>query len=817
MGVYLGYVIRDERSDGRAVLYRFRPIAEKSNLGTPLSNDDLERLLPESDYRDILFAHEYRNERLNMVTKFGNKSFVLFEFSETDIENNANTEAFIKINWKNKSANQRYSPGYKVEEVGANIMNAESELARRIRRTQEDKIYRLIENEDIFDENGGILSISMSPILTGEEVFVERDDCYEGPYIIKSIDGTENTEGTPLYYIDMGLQQKQNNYIIGKYEKGVCIRGEFNGRYYYEENEDSTYNLKVFMPEENAELRQVDVIDDEILLESFCEVIENVNINRGKIVSTDIAALLERYKNSVLGCSDISDEIRSRRHEHLIRLILGEKERYDEISNIIEGICHWLRDHEAISSEAKWLKAFIESHSDLIDQMENLHIVTKKIERMTKCKQKLETEIGDLESQFQQLLNKQKDKMVEMSFDGFMSSKLIEAATKWETEKDISYQENLFEELNALTIPDKTPEELVEYLCRMVQIVRPTYDKNTIVNIAICITQGFLTVFSGEPGCGKTSICNIFGEVLGLNKIGEDIDAPEDMKETAKRYIPVSVERGWTSKRDFVGYYNPLSKTFDKSNRRVYDALYQLDREKKEGSASYPYIILLDEANLSPMEYYWSDFMNVCDDLGPQSSVNLGEDYIFSIPETLHFLATINNDDTTERLSPRLLDRAWVVSLPQQTEVDAVGANIPRNQVEIITWASLRNAFIPKREDYTAWSEVKDIYNSIVELLGEMQISVSPRIEKAIKRYWVAAAKYFQEDEAGTKAELVALDYAIAQKILPKIKGDGEKFEKLLEKFKMLCGDNGMIMSEKLTDDIISFGNRQMKYYQFFF
>ena len=121
-----------------------------------------------------------------------------------------------------------------------------------------------------------------------------------------------------------------------------------------------------------------------------------------------------------------------------------------------------------------------------------------------------------------------------------------------------------------------------------------------------------------------------------------------DSKETVGRYVAVSVERGWTSKRDFVGYYNPLSKTFDKSNRRIYDALHQLDTEKRAGIFKLPYIILLDEANLSPMEYYWSDFMNICDDLGSHSKVNLGEDYVFGIPETLHFVATINNDHITE-------------------------------------------------------------------------------------------------------------------------------------------------------------------------
>ena len=57
--------------------------------------------------------------------------------------------------------------------------------------------------------------------------------------------------------------------------------------------------------------------------------------------------------------------------------------------------------------------------------------------------------------------------------------------------------------------------------------------------------------------------------------------------------------------------------------------------------------------------------MNICDDLGSHSKVNLGEDYVFGIPETLHFVATINNDHTTETLSPRLIDRAWIIILPQ--------------------------------------------------------------------------------------------------------------------------------------------------------
>ena len=439
-----------------------------------------------------------------------------------------------------------------------------------------------------------------------------------------------------------------------------------------------------------------------------------------------------------------------------------------------------------------------------------------EVDYLESHKSHLERDTSGLELQFQQLISRPHEKMVGIAFDGFMASKMLHAAAEWEAEEAAHQYEDLVAKVNDVPATEKTPEELIDYLCSTIQTVRPTYNRNTIVNIAICLTQGFLTVFSGEPGCGKTSICNIFGEVLGLNKIAEYVDGSEVSADNLKRYIPVSVERGWTSKRDFVGYYNPLTKTFDKSNRRVYDALHQLDSEKKDGICKLPFIILLDEANLSPMEYYWSDFMNVCDDLGPQSKVNLGEDYVFGIPETLHFLATINNDHTTETLSPRLIDRAWIVSLPQQYNTTISEEEIPAEKIEIIAWTSLREAFIPKKEECVLSAEVQRVYDAVVTKLKEKRFTVSPRIDKAIKRYWASASKRFEMDDTKTDAETVALDYAVAQRILPKITGNGEAFGKWLDELKSLCSSHGLNMSAKILKDIIDRGNQQMKYYQFF-
>ncbi|MFI3174324.1 MAG: ATP-binding protein [Bacillota bacterium] len=161
--------------------------------------------------------------------------------------------------------------------------------------------------------------------------------------------------------------------------------------------------------------------------------------------------------------------------------------------------------------------------------------------------------------------------------------------------------------------------------------------KNDIINVLLCLSQGFLTILAGEPGTGKTSLIKIIATILGLNH------------KKYKRYIEIPVGRGWTSKRDFIGYYNPLSKIFESSNKEVVKGLESLNLEVVDNSCKHPFIMLLDEANLSPMEYYWSDFMGLCDDFKKQNrSIELSNNKELKISNNLRFVATINIDHTTE-------------------------------------------------------------------------------------------------------------------------------------------------------------------------
>ena len=879
MGIYIGII--EKKGYDPTVFFNFKPIAEVQNTQViQLTAQEQEALLPESEKRNICFTYNWNvdDERRRMDANFSEKSLVLFEFTLEDLQPNF------------KANGDRNQTGYKVSAL-------EMLDEGKIRPVGNFGVYFAVRKNEVISDftNDTIVDIESPCVLAGNQVFIEMDDFWAGPYEVGY------REYTSSYYIKP--QIREHKYTISGYSSNQIK--QFNLSYsegYWGAPETQWL---VLYPKQNATPEQLDVISDSVLIESFKDSIESGITANGLVKIDDVPALLKHYEESEIMGAILTDETRRSRLNRLVNIMSSEEDVDDTLRTITDFVCDLLVKYQDSPNVDEWLQALVEKHPQLLDQLQSSQTISKriteledKLENLTAQRDELEQEIeetrqravsidqqaieakkremlereeeyealsarieaskrllgvvGDidelqkkyenlskevdylglhkshltsetnsLELQFQQLISRPHEKMVEVAFDGFMASKMLHAAAEWENEQTNNQYMELTDKVASIPMLNKAPEELIEYLCRVIQIRRPNYSKNTIINIAICLTQGFLTVFSGEPGCGKTSICNIFGEVLGLNKIADMIECPADSKETVGRYVAVSVERGWTSKRDFVGYYNPLSKTFDKSNRRIYDALHQLDTEKRAGIFKLPYIILLDEANLSPMEYYWSDFMNICDDLGSHSKVNLGEDYVFGIPETLHFVATINNDHTTETLSPRLIDRAWIIILPQLNLRDYSSsgneAGIPAEEIEVISWNSLRDAFTPAKDECFFTPEIQKCYDSVIAKLREKKFTVSPRIDIAIKRYWAIASKYFEMDDTKTAATTIALDYAIAQRILPKIVGNGEEFEKWLKEFSSLCSSNGLNTSAAILKDIIERGNQQMKYYQFFY
>lgn len=329
--------------------------------------------------------------------------------------------------------------------------------------------------------------------------------------------------------------------------------------------------------------------------------------------------------------------------------------------------------------------------------------------------------------------------------------------------------------------------------------------ENEVANVMICLSQGYITTFAGMPGTGKTSLANILAEILGLKNAG------------AKRFVDVPVEKGWTSYKDFIGYYNPFSKTLEKSNPAVFDALAGLSGECRAGlSASEvsPFLFLLDEANLSSIEHYWSPFLRACDSFRSGSfQLSLGGEQSFEVPDYVRFIATVNFDHTTEELSPRFLDRSWVVTLDPQAldveEMGEVGAPFDFASAPAYSHEALQRAF-GARETVLLGGELKAKLKEVVDLCSRFRFPVSPRSQRMMMSYACTASALM--DCSSAQDQYAPVDYAIAQKVLPALSGTEERLGGLLGELSLV---SGLPLSKARVEHMLEAGE-DSGYFQYF-
>ena len=326
--------------------------------------------------------------------------------------------------------------------------------------------------------------------------------------------------------------------------------------------------------------------------------------------------------------------------------------------------------------------------------------------------------------------------------------------------------------------------------------------RNEIANLLICLTQGYITTFAGYPGTGKTSLAGIIAGALGLSQ------------PNAKRYCEVSVERGWTSYKDFIGYYNPFSQRVEPANSSAFSAFAKLDAERASTTPHVPYLMLLDEANLSSIEHYWSPFLLACDrrDGSAELDLSLGGGTSFSVPNWLRFIATVNFDHTTEELSPRFLDRSWVIMLePQDFDFDNDDfqqEDTDFSAQEALEIDTLQAAFGPRRSsiDVSSSSRLREV----IETCKGAGMSVSPRSQLMMRNYVSAALSVMDISTAATADDPV--DFAVCQKVLPRVSGSEENAKQLLE---AICKINSLPRTRAQAERMLKAGEAS-GFYQFF-
>ena len=346
-------------------------------------------------------------------------------------------------------------------------------------------------------------------------------------------------------------------------------------------------------------------------------------------------------------------------------------------------------------------------------------------------------------------------------------------------------------------------EEVVDELeKRIVSLAGRSLNRNEVINLAICLMQGFVTTFAGKPGTGKTSLSNILAGALGL----------KSKVNPAPRFTEIDVENGWTSYKDYIGYHNPITNTYEAANPRVFDAMRQLSRESD--SEALPYIFLLDEANLSPIEHYWSPFLRTCDTFTKKGAeVPLGRDENWVLPASVRFLATVNFDHTTEELSPRFLDRSWVITLDSQElaedscdiNVDTLFANASPYSYE-----RLMKAFYSESTRIDD-EQVDGLFKMLVNICAKHALPISQRSQLMVRRY-VAAASPLMKAQL-TDNQFAPLDFAFSQKVLPLISGSREAIEPLVDALLKEC--RSLTLTTKHLERMKEYGESN-GYYQYF-
>ena len=341
----------------------------------------------------------------------------------------------------------------------------------------------------------------------------------------------------------------------------------------------------------------------------------------------------------------------------------------------------------------------------------------------------------------------------------------------------------------------------------MAEYGRPL-DRADLIHYVVTLHQNFLTVVAGLPGVGKTSLLTLLARASGLHD----------------RFLAVSVARGWVSSRDLVGYHNPLSGQFQPARTGMYDVLRTCSDEHKQ-QIDRAYWVLLDEANLSPMEHYWSDFVRLSD---PETArvLRLSEQAdTLTIGQGLRFMATINYDHTTEPLSPRLIDRAAVIRLRPLAGTDlAIGKDslppLPPtpSDAPYLTVARRERWFGNNNDTRHLLSDEENLLSQLRQVLDDeradwgMPLLLSPRKQKAIVEHTATLRRLLGDEVA---YPLLALDYAVGLHLLPLLSGRGEGFGKRLNEVhdRMV---RTLPMSAQTLQRLVRLGQQQYHQYNFF-
>lgn len=270
------------------------------------------------------------------------------------------------------------------------------------------------------------------------------------------------------------------------------------------------------------------------------------------------------------------------------------------------------------------------------------------------------------------------------------------------------------------------------------------YDINLIRLFVASLASNKLIILEGISGTGKTSLAYAFGSFI--------------KNETTV----ASVQPSWRDSTEIFGYFNEFTKKFNETEilTSMYEAQY----------TDEVYVTLLDEMNISRVEYYFAEMLSILElpnkkdwvvELVPNSwsdDPKKLEEGKLKIPENMWYIGTINNDDSTFMITDKVYDRAMPIAIDDKCEE----FEAPETENIQVSYKYLQGLF-DKSSETNAVSE--DNLRKIAEMdryvIDHFRLAFGNRIVKQLKDFVPAYVACGGDEIAG-------IDYLIAHKILRK-------------------------------------------------
>lgn len=436
-----------------------------------------------------------------------------------------------------------------------------------------------------------------------------------------------------------------------------------------------------------------------------------------------------------------------------------------------------VRKFEQILAESKQA---LEQNRDKLLALENIDGKLKILEEQIKGKEK---HLSDLTASIEKVMAQVKaglDRLERMNLTGIQTLRL---ASFKELRVPVFLEQGIRAEVRAHTDEESALASVRKHLKDSGFNVpdRLLYAFHTSLKAS---EMSSLTVMAGVSGTGKSALPKLYAEAMGIC------------------FQPLAVEPRWDSPKDLLGFFNYVTNHYEPTMlaraflqfQGVHPSGYGEDFRPVEDLSEYMFMPLLDEMNLARIEYYFSEFLSKLEmrrlqgDLTFENSRpvslelfqgfdGIGADgkkvtespiRLLANTNTL-FVGTMNEDETTQSLSDKVIDRANVLYFGRPAKLEASAAAAARVHTK-------KRSYLPK----TTWEswlhpisdvpEVSGVQEKLTNLnmaLAGLNRPFAHRTYQAILSY---VANYPEDDQLENRVNRALADQ-IGMRIMPKLRG----------------------------------------------